>query len=78
VATAAHPDIAPAAGAVRALRPLPGAMVAATATLIAVTVSLTGVAGFLYGLTDRAAHDLVEQTPYVEAVFDAPAAEEAE
>jgi multicomponent Na+:H+ antiporter subunit D len=78
VATAADPDLAPAASAVRALRPLPGAMVAATAALVAVTVALTVVAGFLYGLADRAADDLVERTPYIEAVFDAPAAEDAE
>ncbi|MGY1772894.1 Na+/H+ antiporter subunit D [Blastococcus sp. SYSU D00813] len=78
VATAADPDIAPAAGAVRALRPLPRAMVAAAAALVAVTVALTGVAGFLYGLADRAAGDLVERTPYIDAVFDAPAAEDAQ
>jgi multicomponent Na+:H+ antiporter subunit D len=78
VATAADPDLAPPAGAVRALRPLPRAMVAATAALVAVTVALTGIAGFLYGLADRAAADLVERTPYVDAVFDAPAAEDAE
>ena len=74
VATAADPDIAPAAGAVRALRPLPRTMVAATAGLVAVTVALTGIAGYLYGLADRAADDLVERTPYVQSVFDAPAA----
>jgi multicomponent Na+:H+ antiporter subunit D len=69
VATAADPDIAPAAGAVRALRPMPRVMVAATASLVAVTVALTGIAGFLYGLADRAAGDLVERTPYIESVF---------
>ncbi|MGY1746101.1 Na+/H+ antiporter subunit D [Blastococcus sp. SYSU D00695] len=78
VATAADPDIAPAAGAVRALRPLPRTMVAAAGALVALTVSLTGIAGFLYGLADRAAADLVERTSYVEAVFDAPAAEGAQ
>ncbi|SEP24394.1 multisubunit sodium/proton antiporter, MrpD subunit (TC 2.A.63.1) [Trujillonella endophytica] len=76
VATAADPDLAPADGAVQALRPLPGSMVAATAGLVAVTVALTFVAGGLYGLADGAARDLVERTPYIEAVFDAPAAEE--
>jgi len=37
-----------------------------------VTVSLTVVAGPLYGLTQRAAEDLVERTPYVESVFTDP------
>jgi multicomponent Na+:H+ antiporter subunit D len=62
-----------------ALRPLPGVMVGATAVMVAVTVALTVVAGPLYGYTDRAARDLLERTPYIEAVFDGPVpAEEGE
>jgi multicomponent Na+:H+ antiporter subunit D len=69
VATAAEPGLPPAAGAVRALRPLPRTMVGATAALVALTVALTGLAGPLYGLADRAATDLLERTPYVASVF---------
>jgi multicomponent Na+:H+ antiporter subunit D len=71
VATAAEPGLPPAAGAVRALRPLPRTMVGATAALVALTVALTGLAGPLYGLADRAATDLLERTPYVASVFGA-------
>ncbi len=69
VATAAEPDLPPAAGAVRALRPLPGTMVGATTALVALTVALTGLAGPLYGLADRAATDLIDRTPYTTSVF---------
>ena len=69
VATAAEPDLPPAAGAVRALRPLPRTMVGATAALVALTVALTGLAGPLYGLADRASVDLLERTPYISSVF---------
>jgi multicomponent Na+:H+ antiporter subunit D len=69
VATASEPDLPPAAGAVRALRPLPRTMVGATAALVALTVALTGLAGPLYGLADRAATDLLDRTPYVSSVF---------
>jgi multicomponent Na+:H+ antiporter subunit D len=69
VATASEPDLPPAAGAVRALRPLPRTMVGATAALVALTVALTGLAGPLYGLADRASTDLLERTPYVSSVF---------
>jgi multicomponent Na+:H+ antiporter subunit D len=79
VATAGTAVQATRAAAVRALRPLPGVMVGATAVMVAVTVSLTGIAGWLYGYTDRAASDLLEHTSYVEAVFDGPVpAEEGE
>ncbi|MGY1671138.1 Na+/H+ antiporter subunit D [Geodermatophilus sp. SYSU D00710] len=71
VATAAEPDLPPAAGAVRALRPLPRTMVGATTALVALTVALTGLAGPLYGLADRAAVDLLDRTPYVTSVFGA-------
>jgi multicomponent Na+:H+ antiporter subunit D len=69
VATAAEPDLPPAAGAVRALRPLPRTMVGAAVALVALTVALTGLAGPLYGLADRAATDLLDRTPYVSSVF---------
>jgi multicomponent Na+:H+ antiporter subunit D len=69
VATAAEPDLPPAAAATRALRPLPRAMVAATSALVALSVALTGLAGPLYGMADRAAADLLDRTPYVTSVF---------
>ncbi|MGY1694801.1 Na+/H+ antiporter subunit D [Geodermatophilus sp. SYSU D00814] len=69
VALAAEPGLPPAAGAVRALRPLPRTMVGATTALVALTVALTGLAGPLYGLADRASVDLIDRTPYVTAVF---------
>jgi multicomponent Na+:H+ antiporter subunit D len=50
-------------------RPLPGVMLGATMAMVAVTVSLTVVAGPLYGFTDRAAGDLRDRTPYVESVL---------
>ncbi|HEY0402783.1 MAG TPA: Na+/H+ antiporter subunit D [Blastococcus sp.] len=79
VATAGTAVPGTRAASVRALRPLPGVMVGATAVMVAVTVSLTGIAGALYGYTDRAAHDLLDRTPYIEAVFDGPVpAEEGE
>ena len=79
VATTGAPDLAPAARSVRALHPLPRVMVAATAAMVAVTVGLTFVAGPLYGLTGRAAGDLLERTPYIQSVFDDPVpAEEGE
>jgi multicomponent Na+:H+ antiporter subunit D len=78
VATAGAVGTVPAARSVRALRPLPGVMAAATGAMVAVTVSLTFLGGALYGYTDRAADDLVERTLYIDAVFSTPAAEEDE
>ncbi|RBY96389.1 Na+/H+ antiporter subunit D [Blastococcus sp. TF02-8] len=71
VATASEPGWAPAASSVRALRPLPRVMLGATAAMAAVTVALTVVAGPLYGYTDRASGDLLERTPYLQAVLGA-------
>ncbi|WP_299955214.1 Na+/H+ antiporter subunit D [uncultured Modestobacter sp.] len=51
------------------LQPLPGVMTAATAVMVALTVGLTVIAGPLYGMTDRAARDLLDRTPYIEAVY---------
>jgi multicomponent Na+:H+ antiporter subunit D len=53
----------------RALRPLPRVMVGATAAMVVLTVALTGLAGPLYGVTSRAADDLLDRRPYIEAVF---------
>jgi multicomponent Na+:H+ antiporter subunit D len=44
-------------------------MVGATAAMVVVTVALTVLAGPLYGVTERAAEDLLDRTPYVTAVF---------
>jgi multicomponent Na+:H+ antiporter subunit D len=52
----------------QALRPLPRVMVGATAAMVTVTVALTALAGPLYGITDRAAADLRDRTPYLTAV----------
>ncbi len=70
-AVATDSGAAPAPRAARSapLRPLPGVMLAATATFVALTVALTALAGPLYGLTDRAAGDLLERTAYLQAVF---------
>lgn len=48
---------------------LPAGMAAPTAALVAVGVGLTVVAGPLFAITDRAADDLLERTPYVDAVL---------
>ena len=69
-----HTDVATAAGTdadgpAGEQRLLPRVMVATTAAMVALTVALTGIAGPLYGLTDRAAADLLERTPYIESVF---------
>jgi multicomponent Na+:H+ antiporter subunit D len=53
----------------RPLRPLPRVMVGATAAMVTVTVALTALAGPLYGITDRAATDLLDRGPYLTAVF---------
>jgi multicomponent Na+:H+ antiporter subunit D len=44
-------------------------MVGATAAMVAVTVALTGLAGPLYGIADRASADLRDRSPYLTAVF---------
>lgn len=48
---------------------LPRGMVVTTAALVAVGLSLTFLAGPLYGYTERAARDLVAQAPYIESVL---------
>jgi multicomponent Na+:H+ antiporter subunit D len=52
-------------------RPLPGVMLGATTAMVAVTLTLTVIAGPLYAYTDRAAADLRDRTPYLESVLDA-------
>lgn len=47
---------------------LPALMVAPAAGLVLVSLAITLVAGPLVGYTERAAHDLLERTPYLEAV----------
>ncbi|MQA33920.1 Na+/H+ antiporter subunit D [Modestobacter roseus] len=51
------------------VRPLPAVMTGATAVMVALTVGLTAIAGPLYGMTTRAAADLRDRTPYIEAVY---------
>jgi multicomponent Na+:H+ antiporter subunit D len=71
VATAARPQGNDAAGPARiSERPLPRLMVAATSGMVAVTLLLTVVAGPLYGLAERAGADLLDRTPYIDAVLD--------
>jgi multicomponent Na+:H+ antiporter subunit D len=50
---------------------LPTGMVLPTAALVVVGVGLSVVAGPLYGITDRAAQDMLARTPYLEATFRA-------
>jgi multicomponent Na+:H+ antiporter subunit D len=51
------------------MQPLPRVMVASAAAMVAVTVTLTALAGPLYGITDRAAADLRDRGPYLESVL---------
>jgi multicomponent Na+:H+ antiporter subunit D len=69
VATAAGDDDPGREGNGASENGLPRVMVATTAAMVVLTVVLTGIAGPLYGLADRAAADLLERTPYIEAVF---------
>ncbi|MGY1709387.1 Na+/H+ antiporter subunit D [Geodermatophilus sp. SYSU D00758] len=62
----------------RAEERLPAALVGATALMVTVSVALTVIAGPLYALADRAAADLLERTPYQEAVYGGGPAESAE
>jgi multicomponent Na+:H+ antiporter subunit D len=48
---------------------LPRSMVLPTAALVAFSLAFTLVAGPLFGLTDRTSADLVQRTPYLEAVL---------
>jgi multicomponent Na+:H+ antiporter subunit D len=48
---------------------LPGVMLAAAGAMVAVTVSLSALAGPLYAVADRASTDLLDRVPYVTAVL---------
>jgi multicomponent Na+:H+ antiporter subunit D len=48
---------------------LPRGMVGPTAALVALGLTLTFLAGPLYAYADRAASDLLAQSPYVDSVF---------
>ncbi len=48
---------------------LPRGMALPTLALVGLSVGITFVAGPLLGITDRAATDLLERTPYIEAVL---------
>ncbi|NEK84356.1 Na+/H+ antiporter subunit D [Blastococcus saxobsidens] len=72
VATATTPatdGLGDGGSADRPLQPLPRVMVGSTAVMVAVTVALTALAGPLYGIADRAAEDLRDRGPYIDAVF---------
>jgi multicomponent Na+:H+ antiporter subunit D len=69
VALATHPDDDDSGPTQISDRPLPRLMVAATAGMVAVTLGLTVVAGPLYGMAGRAAADLLDRSPYIEAVL---------
>jgi multicomponent Na+:H+ antiporter subunit D len=47
----------------------PVGMLVPTAALVVVGVGITFVAGPLFGISDRAAHDLLERTPYTSTVL---------
>ena len=48
---------------------LPPSMVLPTASLVAISLAFTLVAGPLFGYTDRASDDLLQRSPYLEAVL---------
>ncbi|MDO5711832.1 MAG: Na+/H+ antiporter subunit D [Micrococcales bacterium] len=50
-------------------RPVPRGMMLPAAGLVIVSLALTLCAGPLFGVTDRAAGDLLARTPYIQAVF---------
>ncbi len=52
-----------------AVRSLPKAMVGPTAALVALGVAITVVAGPLFDITTRAAHELQDRTPYISTVL---------
>jgi multicomponent Na+:H+ antiporter subunit D len=56
--------------AVTSVRSLPRAMVVPTLTLVSLGTALTFVAGPLFGITERAAEELRDRTPYIETVLD--------
>ena len=72
------PDVSPAAERARLLglsdpspsgAMLPRLMIVPTLVLVALGAGLTLVAGPLFDVSDQAARDLLQRTPYLEAVF---------
>jgi multicomponent Na+:H+ antiporter subunit D len=59
----------PRAGASRPATLLPRTMVGSTLGLVALGVALTVFAGPLFGLSDRAAADMLDRSPYIQAVM---------
>ena len=60
------------AGGMGAERPsgaMPRTMVATTGAMVVVGIALTVFAGALYGVSDRAAADLLDRRPYISSVF---------
>jgi multicomponent Na+:H+ antiporter subunit D len=57
---------------------LPRYLTAPAVALVVVSIGLTGLAGPLYGLADRAAADLLDRRPYVSAVYGDEAPSSAE
>ncbi len=51
------------------VRTMPASMLGPAAALVALTVALSVVAGPLFAYSDRAAQNLIDQTPYVHAVL---------
>src|SRR5690606_13359023 len=51
------------------VRPLPGAMLVSAVALVLVGLVVAGVAGPLYGLSERAAADLLDGSAYARAVL---------
>ncbi|WIK83382.1 Na+/H+ antiporter subunit D [Micrococcus lylae] len=58
-------------------KPLSMGLVLPTAGLVALSVAFTVFAGPLYDLSDQAAQDMMDRTPYITAVLGEAAAEEA-
>jgi multicomponent Na+:H+ antiporter subunit D len=73
-----RPDPEPTAETAGDGQRLPRTLLGATAGLVTVSVALTFLAGPLYGLADRAAIDLLDRTPYLEAVYGEGPATSAE
>jgi multicomponent Na+:H+ antiporter subunit D len=61
--------LATRSGATRSVTLLPRTMVGSTLGLVALGVALTVFAGPLFGLSDRAAEDMLDRAPYVQAVM---------
>ncbi|MFY1633183.1 Na+/H+ antiporter subunit D [Solwaraspora sp. WMMB335] len=62
-------SIPSAAGGPVAVEPMPPLLVGATAALVVLGLTLTLLAGPIFGVSSESAANLVERTPYVEAVL---------